>query len=560
MRHQAANEAITQSTEYPPYEGEGPRLLHQMTEALLYMPDTKRTWDEILRVMLNVTRGENCSLMLKSNGADQLVIQAARGKRDLDLHMSRNPFRKTFPLNGGVAGWVLKSGCGLYLSDVEADPRFIEVKGSPFKIGSLMCFPVRDGNQTVGIINLSHADKEAFGYQEEQAMKMVSSQLSIVCTSATMGEKAHGSRNDPHPPEPSRKKKSMDRPKASGNQLAIPSQNGNGGDGQVLFLYESPEMRKIVETINQIADTDVTVLIEGESGVGKELVARALHYRSARRTRPFIKVNCAALPEELLESELFGYEKGAFTGAYSRKPGKFELAHGGTIFLDEVAEISPSLQAKLLQVLQDGEFARLGGKRDIQVDVRVLVATNKSLGEYVKEGRFREDLYYRLNVLNIHVPPLRERREEIPMLIQYLLEKNCRKYNESVSTLSSKTTELLLNYDWPGNVRELENMIKRFVVLGDEEVIKRELNAPLSAEHPVDVKPQGSEDPKLLSLKEISRKAALEAEAEVIAKTLEQTRWNRKKAAKLLGVSYKALLYKIKESGLDRTPALEKGL
>jgi transcriptional regulator with GAF, ATPase, and Fis domain len=548
------------STEYDARAEESSELLHQMTEALRYMPDAKRTWDEILRVMMNVTRGENCSLMLKSVEAEKLVIRAARGRRDLDLHMGRNLFRKSFPQGGGVAGWVLETGCGVYLSNVGKDPRFIEVEESPFKIGSLMCFPVRDGNQTVGILNLSHGDEAAFGDQEEQAMKMVSSQLSIILTSARMGENNHSRANETHPSGQSQTLKSMDGHKRRACQLVIPPHNGNSGDGHLLFLYKSPKMLKIVETINQVADTDVTVLIQGESGVGKELVARALHYQSGRKNKPFIKVNCAALPEELLESELFGYEKGAFTGAYNRKPGKFELAHGGTILLDEIAEISPSLQAKLLQVLQDGEFARLGGKRDIQVDVRVLVATNRNLAEYVKDGRFREDLYYRLNVLNIYVPPLRERKEEIHLLIEYLLEKNGRKYGESVPSLSQETTDLLISYHWPGNVRELENMIKRFVVLGNEEVIERELSSSLSAASPLEVTPEKTEGPKPVSLKEISRKAALEAEAEVIVKTLEQTRWNRKKAAKLLGISYKALLYKIKESGLDRTPVADMNL
>jgi two-component system response regulator AtoC len=310
-------------------------------------------------------------------------------------------------------------------------------------------------------------------------------------------------------------------------------------------------MARVMEMIEQVADTDVTVVIHGESGVGKELVARALHYRSLRKNKPFIKINCAALPQELLESELFGYEKGAFTGAYNRKPGKFELAHGGTIFLDEIAEISPSLQAKLLQVLQDGEFARLGGKRDIQVSVRVLAATNKNLEEYVRLGRFREDLYYRLNVLNIHVPPLRERREEIPVLTQHLLDKYSRKYGKSGLTLSREANDLLLIHDWPGNVRELENMIKRMVVLGGEEAITRELCQQPTPTQPPEVKSQNVAEPRPISLKEISRKAALQAEREVIQKTLDKTRWNRKMAARLLCISYKALLYKIKESGLE---------
>ena len=538
-------------------EGEGFGLVHQFTEAMRYMPDSQRTWDEILRVMMNVTCGENCSLMLKGHGTDDLVIQVAKGRRDFDFDIEESPFRSRFHLDAGVAAWVLKTGQGVHLSDVGKDPRFVEIAESPFRIGSLMCFPVRDGNQTVGIVNLSHGDKAAFGDLEEQAMKIVSNQLAIVLTTATMVREDRSPGNGTETIAQSRLPKAGIAPRVKAHKLLIPRTGGYGNDENLHFLYQSEEMARIVEMMEQVADTDVTVLIDGESGVGKEPVARALHYRSSRKNKPFIKVNCAALPEELLESELFGYEKGAFTGAYNRKPGKFELAHGGTIFLDEIAEISPSIQAKLLQVLQDGEFARLGGKRDIQVSVRVLVATNKNLEEYVRLGRFREDLYYRLNVLNIHVPPLRERREEIPILTQYLLDKYGRKYGKSIPTLSREASDLLLIYDWPGNVRELENMIKRMVVLGDEEVIKRQLRPQPSVSQVPELEPRKDSRPEPISLKEISRKAAMQAEREVIQRTLERTHWNRKMAARLLDISYKALLYKIKECSLDRPPSLD---
>ncbi len=238
-----------------------------------------------------------------------------------------------------------------------------------------------------------------------------------------------------------------------------------------MFIYTSEKMKRIKEIIDQVADVDVTALIQGESGVGKEVVARYIHENSLRRDRSFVKVNCAALPEELLESELFGYEKGAFTGAYRQKPGKFELADGGTIFLDEIAEIPISLQAKLLQVLQDKEFSRLGGKADVRVDVRVLVATNKNMEEAVKIGQFRQDLYYRLNVVNISIPPLRERKEEIPIFVEYFIDKYGKKYNKKITSLSEGTMRTLLGYHWLGNVRELENIIQRYTVFGNEEAI-----------------------------------------------------------------------------------------
>jgi two-component system response regulator AtoC len=323
------------------------------------------------------------------------------------------------------------------------------------------------------------------------------------------------------------------------------------------FLWASEKMTRIRDTLEQVGDADVTVLIHGESGVGKEVVARTLHELSNRKDKRFVKVNCAALPEELLESELFGYERGAFTGASTRKAGKFELAHEGMMFLDEIAEMSPPLQAKLLQVLQDGEFSRLGGREDVRVNVRVVAATNRNLEQMVAEGRFREDLYYRLNVVNILIPPLRERLDEIPVLTDHFLRQYSRKYRREVHTISDRLLKGFLAYPWPGNVRELENMVKRIVVLQSEDVIAEEIfsapptllpeNQVRSAEQIVD---QAEEEGGQISLREIGRRAAREAEREALRRVLYQTNWNRKKAAKILEVSYKTLLQKIKECGL----------
>jgi two-component system response regulator AtoC len=267
-----------------------------------------------------------------------------------------------------------------------------------------------------------------------------------------------------------------------------------------------------------------------------------------------MKVNCAALPDQLLESELFGYEKGAFTGAYRQNPGKFELAHNGTIFLDEIGDISPSLQAKLLQVLQDREFSRLGGKTDVQVDVRILVATNKDLERNVREGRFREDLYYRLNVINIDVPPLRERKKEIPVFVKYFFDFYRKKYGNGVRPPSQKLMRTFLRHRWPGNVRELENMVKRLVVLGDEKGIIEELNSDIRMRKGFQrsIAESINQLPPVLPLKEVSRRALMQAEREAILKILKQTNWNRKKAAQWLNISYKAILYKIKHYGLIR--------
>jgi len=252
-------------------------------------------------------------------------------------------------------------------------------------------------------------------------------------------------------------------------------------DQAFLTWSEHPAMRQVAHVIEQVADSDVTVLIRGESGVGKELVARAIHRHSTRKHHPFVKVNCAALPVELLESELFGHEKGAFTGAATTRVGKFEQAHRGTIFLDEIAEMKPALQAKLLHVLQDAAFTKLGSNTTIAVDVRVVTATNRDLEAMLVSGEFREDLYYRLKVIEAVVPPLRERRDEIPQLTDFFITKYSERYHRPVRPLSAQLRERFLQYDWPGNIRELENMVKRCVVLQDEQLVVRELGKPRRA-------------------------------------------------------------------------------
>ncbi len=320
-------------------------------------------------------------------------------------------------------------------------------------------------------------------------------------------------------------------------------------------VWTSPALQRIRRVIEQIADTDVSVLIRGESGTGKEVVARDIHERSTRRRKPFVKVNCAALPGTLLESELFGYERGAFTGATGRKPGKFELADRGTIFLDEIGEMSPGLQAKLLQVLQDGAFTRLGGNQEIRVDVRVVCATHRDLERMVAEGTFREDLYFRLNVVTLAVPPLRERRDEIPLLTETFLVRYARRYGRPKPELSPELKQAIARHRFPGNVRELENMLKRIVVLGNERAALTELAAvaprPARAGALDRVLDELENTAGEVPLREVAARASQEAEREALDRVLGDTGWNRKSAARRLGVSYKTLLQKIKETGLE---------
>jgi len=361
-------------------------------------------------------------------------------------------------------------------------------------------------------------------------------------------------------------------------------------------LGASPAMRAVSELVDRVADADVPVLITGESGVGKDVVAREIHARSSRADKVFIKINCAALPGPLLESELFGHERGSFTGADRMKQGQFELANHGTIFLDEIGEMPIALQAKLLQVLQDGEFYRVGGQHKLKVDARVIVATNVELPKAIAAGRFREDLYYRLNVVQVAIPPLRERREELPRLLEHFIAKYGKRYGRQATTLPAELMARLSRYDFPGNVRELENLVRRWMVLGDARYVLSELSGnpspaptsvapptvaspsfappppsfapPSSFAPPPSFAPAGTMPPFIggppsplvppptddyrIDLKELGRQAANAAERDAIAAMLDWTRGDKRESAERLGISYKAILYKIRDFGLAR--------
>jgi DNA-binding NtrC family response regulator len=313
------------------------------------------------------------------------------------------------------------------------------------------------------------------------------------------------------------------------------------------LVGDSPQMLQIKAVIEQVADSELTVLIRGESGTGKEIVARLLHSLSSRKNEPFVKVNCAAIPRELLEAELFGYEKGAFTGAFKTKQGRFETADKGTIFLDEIGDMPLELQSKLLQVLEQYEFMRVGGITTKKVDTRIVCATNRDLNKALKEQTIREDLFYRLNEVTIGLPPLRERREDIPLLIEHFLQKYNILYDKKYHALSSKTIELLKEYDWPGNVRQLENLIKQVVVREDEGIIQDTIKIPSFHTGSYVAPTPSSPETKSYSLKNRVGDVVAQEEKSLISEVLSKTNWNRRKAAQLLEISYRSLLYKIKE-------------
>jgi len=317
----------------------------------------------------------------------------------------------------------------------------------------------------------------------------------------------------------------------------------------------SDAMKKVQRDLASVASADVPVLIQGPSGTGKEIIAKLIHRASALSRGPYVKVNCPAIPDALLESELFGYEKGAFTGAYTSKPGLIALADGGTLFLDEIGELSLGLQSKLLQVLQDGKFSRIGAQEDTRSEARVICATNRDLKHEIAAGAFREDLFYRVNVVNITLPSLRERSVDIPELVEYFREHFNMMYNRRAMPLSASLMRLLQAYHWPGNIRQLENLIKRYVILGTESSISGDLAEPAPNNLDYDVPMEGP-----MSLKKITNQAVRRLEREIILKVLQAHHWNRRRAAEALKISYRALLYKIRDAGLSPNRATVRSM
>jgi transcriptional regulator with PAS, ATPase and Fis domain len=330
------------------------------------------------------------------------------------------------------------------------------------------------------------------------------------------------------------------------------------------FVGDSDLMTRVKTIIEQVAPSELTVLIRGESGTGKEIAARMLHTMSGRRNQEFVKVNCAAIPRDLLEAELFGYEKGAFTGAHKTKQGRFEVANKGTMFLDEIGDMPLELQSKLLQVLEQQEFVRVGGITNIHVDVRIICATNRNLDQAIAERTFRDDLFYRLNEISLFLPPLRDRREDIPLLVEHFIDKYASLYQREIKPLSPDVINRLTAFDWPGNVRQLENMIKQVVVRGDESIITELISLasqrfsmptvnPYMAYEPSGGPVSAGDSAPDFALKNRVGRTIASEEKRLIAEVLQKTNWNRRKAADILQISYRSLLYKIKDYNLNAT-------
>ena len=331
---------------------------------------------------------------------------------------------------------------------------------------------------------------------------------------------------------------------AGSNESAITAQQL---PPEPVIFGQTPAMRDVRQKLERVAGANLSVLISGESGTGKDIIARLLHLYSPWAGGPFVKVNCPAIPGTLLESELFGYERGAFTGAHNPKPGRVELAHRGTLFLDEIGELDPMLQAKLLQLLQDGQFSRIGAQEDKKIEVRVVCSTNRELHEEIEQGHFRSDLFYRIAAMTIHLPPLRDRAVDLPIIVDYLLQYYNEKLNGRVLMVRPALMAKMQRYSWPGNIRQLENLVKRYVVMGTEDVILSEL---LQSDERDTINNLVLDGP--VSLKKLTRQAVRKLEARIILNALYANNWNRKKAARALDISYRALLYKLKEVGIPQ--------
>jgi Nif-specific regulatory protein len=430
--------------------------------------------------------------------------------------------RGKYKIGEGIVGRAVESGSPIVVPDIGKEPLFLNRTGARIEKDnvSFLCVPIKVKDEILGVLSVDRIFADTVTLEEDLRV------LEIVATLIGQAIKIHNAYED----EKNEKEHLFLELKS---KHSLPN-----------IVSVSDKMNEVIKIALKVAHSKATVLLRGESGTGKELIARAIHYEGSRSKGPFIALNCAALPETLLEAELFGYEKGAFTGAQSTKPGRFELADGGTIFLDEIGDISQTIQVKLLRVIQEQTFERLGGTKPIKVDVRIIAATNRDLEKMVKEGKFREDLYWRLNVIPIFMPPLRERKEDIPSLIEFFLRKFGREYGKDLK-ITEGALRILTDYDWPGNVRELENTIERIIVLGEKWVIEED-DIPSYIRDGAKNSLKGGYSVNSLTedIQTFEKKRIIEA--------LEKTDFNKSKAARLLGITLRQIGYKIRKYGIDK--------
>jgi len=469
---------------------------------------------------------ESASIILLDEERNELYFRVADDTRV----GPKQPLREVrFPATQGIAGWVIREGIPEIVPDTDRDPRFyrdVDVHTGT-KTRSIICAPLRTKDRILGVLEAINKRQGVFTIDDLRLLESFANQLALALENARLIQELQAARE-----RLSEENRYLREAMAQTVQFET-------------LVGEGPRMQDVYRLVELVLNTPATVLLTGESGTGKELIARVIHYQGPRAKGPFIAVNCAAIPETLLESELFGYERGAFTGAMQRKPGRFELAAGGTLFLDEIADMSAVLQAKLLRVLQEREFERVGGTETLKTDARIVAATNQNLEQLMLDGRFRTDLYYRLNVYPISLPPLRERQEDLGPLTMFFLKRYSQELKKEVQGISKDAMGLLERYTWPGNVRELENVIERAVILCRGTVVtpqelpslREHLRTPALSGEAFRLPPNG------LVLSELER--------ELIRQALEQTHQNKSHAAKKLGLSRTQLRTRMRQYGLE---------
>ncbi len=492
-------------------------LLYEITATLTTPGPLPRSLHQILQVLANRMGMRRGTITILNPETSELQIEVAQG---LTAEARR---RGRYKLGEGITGRVVETGEPAVVPRVSQEPMFLNRTRSRGRREkeelSFLCVPIKINHKTIGALSVDRLHKDLHLDQDLRLLTIIASIIAQNVNNLLLIDRE--------------KDRLRNENLILKGELQERYQVGN-------LIGTSSRMRQVYEMIERVAKSNATILIRGESGTGKELVASALHYNSLRAAKPFIKVNLAALPETLVESELFGYERGAFTGALQRKQGRFELAQGGTVFLDEIGDLSHNVQLKLLRVIQEREFTRLGGTSTLKADVRLLAATHRDLERAVAEGAFREDLYYRLNVFPIYLPPLRERQADIPQLAEHFLAKYAQDHQKPGKRLSAPALDLLMQYPWPGNVRELENIIERAVLVCDEDTILS-VHLPSSLQR---VEPGGDNRRGLTGQVE-------NLEKELITEALRQARGNQSQAATLLDTSLRILGYKIKRYGLD---------
>ncbi|MDC7219343.1 MAG: nif-specific transcriptional activator NifA [Spirochaetales bacterium] len=494
-------------------------LLFEISQLLDGNPDIKTVIQPLLESLAENMGMHRGTITLANRTTQEITIQGAFGMTDEEIS------KGTYHLGEGITGRVVASGEPVIVPDISKDKSFLNRTGTreDDKIVSFICVPIKVGSETLGTLSVDRLFADNISLDEDVRL------LSIIGSMIAQALKLRQQLEE-------EKTALVEEKERLQKQLQERFQPSN-------IIGSSQAMQEVYDLIGQVSRSEATVLVRGQSGTGKELVAHAIHYNSFRADKPFIKVNCAALPESIIESELFGHEKGAFTGAMATRKGRFELADGGTIFLDEIGELTPMTQVKLLRVLQEREIERVGGVETIKVNVRVVAATNRSLEEEIQKGNFREDLFYRLNVFPIHIPPLKERKSDIIQLADHFVEKYAERNHKTVKRISSPAIDLLMSYHWPGNVRELENCMERSVLLSSDQVI-HSYHLPPSL--------QSAESSGTRSASTL-QEALDQLEEEMIREALKTARGNRAKAARELGLTERIMGLRVDKFKIDCT-------